>query len=182
MKNYQRPFIYCLIWLSLTAIIVACNSSEREKLYSISIENNNLYITMPYPTIGIAGINQVSWRGADLEKLSKDVFNTLKRKHLADIYSIYVRFDTTSTDKYGNEEESYHEVFLFEVPIEEVRKYKDYKYFSRSYDINGKLYEAAFGKQEENDVICLLMRLKELLKKIVLSWNRSQVLKKLMSL
>ena len=55
-----------------------------------------------------------------------------------------MKFETTSTDKYGNEEKSYKEAFLFEVPVEEVKKYKDSKYFGNSYDLIGKLREAAF--------------------------------------
>lgn len=99
---------------------------------------------MPHPTIGVVGINEVSWRGVDLDELTSDIYTTLKKQHLSDIYSLYVKFETTSTDKYGNEEKSYKGVFLFEVPVEEVRKYKDYKYFGNSYDLTGKLREAAF--------------------------------------
>lgn len=33
---------------------------------------------------------------------------------------------------------------MFEVPVEEVKKYKDSKYFGNSYDLIGKLREAAF--------------------------------------
>lgn len=142
--------IYCFIWLFITAIIVVCNSPDKEKPYSLSIQDNSLYITMPYPTIGIVGINEVSWRGVDLDEVMEDVFNILKKKHLTDTYSLYVKYVTTSTDKYGYEEKIYDESFLLEVPIEEVQKYKDSKYFSKSYDIKGKLYETAFDRQRLN--------------------------------
>lgn len=153
MRTNCKSIIYCLMWLSISAIFIACNSFGKNELYSLSIDNNNLYITMPHPTIGIAGINEVSWRGVDLDMVAEDVYNTLKKKHLSDIYSLYVKFEITSTDKYGNEEKNYKKVFLFKVPVEEVRKYKDSKYFGKSYNLSGKLYEAAFGKQNDNKEI-----------------------------
>lgn len=133
-----------LLSVVICLLVESCDTKQNGKIYQISQDNNNLYITMPHPTIGIVGINEVSWRGVDLDELTNDIYTTLKKQHLSDIYSLYVKFETTSTDKYGNVEKSYKEAFLFEVPVEEVRKYKDYKYFGNSYDLTGKLREAAF--------------------------------------
>ena len=144
MKNCRQHSAYSLIWLAASIMLALCVSCNKEKPYSLSIQDNRLYITMPHPTIGIVGVNEISWRGVDLDGLTNDIYTTLKKQHLSDIYSIYVKFETTSTDKYGNEEKSYKEAFLFEVPVEELKKYKDSKYFGNSYDLIGKLREAAF--------------------------------------
>lgn len=112
-----------LLSVVICLLVESCDTKQNGKIYQISQDNNNLYITMPHPTIGIVGINEVSWRGVDLDELTNDIYTTLKKQHLSDIYSLYVKFETTSTDKYGNVEKNYKEAFLFEVPVEEVRKY-----------------------------------------------------------
>lgn len=145
MRPCHKYLIRCLIWFVTSTISIVCISCHKEKPYSLSIQDNHLYITMPHPTIGIVGINEVSWRGVDLDELTNDIYTTLENQNLPNIYSVYVKFETSSTDKYGNKEKSYKEAFLFEVSVEEVRKYKDSKYFGNSYDLTGKLHEAAFA-------------------------------------
>lgn len=149
MKNRISLLASGFVGLLAVAVFTSCDSfSKEDNVYSLSLEGNNLYITMPHPTIGIVGINEVSWRGVDLDELTNDIYTLLKKQHLSDIYSLYVKFEMTSTDKYGNEEKNYRKAFLFEVPVEEVKKYKDSKYFGNSYNLIGKLREAAFTNED----------------------------------
>ncbi|MCH5240801.1 MAG: hypothetical protein J1F67_00030 [Muribaculaceae bacterium] len=132
---------YLLIFFIGIIAIISCN---KKKSYSITIEGNNLYITMPYPRVGVSGINKRDWKDFTLNELIEDTFQELKDCSKSGINTVWVcvKLEKPKKDKYGNEEMTYNSQFIAEIPINEVNKYKDYKYFDRSFRISDNINRA----------------------------------------
>lgn len=152
MKGTSRKerFSRMIVWLATIVFFMACNS-QSDKPYSIAMQGNNLYITMPHPTIGVVGINQVDWRGVNISEVVEYVFQKLQECDLNGDCALYVRFETSTTDKYGNETSSYDENFIVSIPISEAKKYKDAKHLDGNYSISRRIEELAFPKQESTN-------------------------------
>lgn len=99
---------------------------------------------MPHPTLGLAGINMVDWRGVSLSEVCEDVYQTLNESSISGECFFYVRFDDERTDKYGNPTHNFDEFLIARIPIVELRKYKGSKYLDDSYSISDNIYNAAF--------------------------------------
>ncbi len=130
--------------MALFAIVIClsftnCSFSNDEKPYSLSLEGNNLYITIPYPTIGVIEFGKVNWGKVRLSDVVEDVYQKLRDSSLYGECSLYVRLEKNSTDKYGNSNNSYDEQFLMNIPVDEVRKYNNSNYFNQSYRITEKI-------------------------------------------
>lgn len=141
----MKSILKLVATITILQCIVCC--SQQDKPYSIAMQGNNLYITMPHPTMGIVGFNQADWRGVELSAVVKDVFQELQECDLNGDCVLYVRFETSTTDKYGNETSFYDENFIVSIPIGEAKKYKDAEHLNSNYSISRKIEELAFPKQ-----------------------------------
>lgn len=128
--------------LLLMILFIQC---KEKKSYSVTFEGDNLYITMPYPRVGISGINKRDWKDFTLNDVIEGTFNKLKDSTKSGIITIWVRLENPKTDKYGNEEMRYDSQVIAKVPVSEVKKYKNYKYFDDSYRITDSINRAIEG-------------------------------------
>lgn len=140
--NIITRFEYLLCGL-IAIVVISC---KEDKPYSISLNGNNLYITMPYPTIGIVGINKVDWNGVFLSDVVEDVYQQIKESAIKGECHLYVRFENVTTDKYGSKNSTFDETLLMNIPVKEVGKYQDSKYFNDYYKISEKVANVAFKK------------------------------------
>ena len=137
MKKWFDIFAFALVFCAFTS----CEQMGN-KPYSLSWQGNSLYITMPYPSIGIVGINELSWGEVEPTELVEDIFKALKSSNLTGNCPLYVCFSSKTTDKYGNpalEVDEPH--FLMDIPMSEVPKYVSAEYFGDSYGITNKIIE-----------------------------------------
>ncbi|MCD8211485.1 MAG: hypothetical protein LUC17_00450 [Oscillospiraceae bacterium] len=90
---------------------------------------------MPWPSIGISGINQVDW-GFNLSDVIEKTYKTLKKADgkSSTVY-LYARFNFNSTDKYGNRTGNSRDYLIAEMSMSEVKKYQDWGYFDRGYSV-----------------------------------------------
>lgn len=135
MKNkivFLIPTLFLLLFVS-------CNK-DNGKAYSIAPKDNNLYITMPQPTENKNGLD---WKGVSLSEVVEDIYQTLQNCNLNEQVFLYLRFKTISTDRYGNQQETFDEHFLMDLPILEVKKYKTSKFLDDYYHISDKICELA---------------------------------------
>lgn len=119
-----------LLLCGLIAIVVI--SCKEDKPYSISLNGNNLYITMPHPTENEKGID---WNGVFMSDVVEDVYQQLKESSIKGECHLYVRFENVTTDKYGNKNSTFDESLIMNIPVKEVGKYQDSKYFNDYYKI-----------------------------------------------
>lgn len=143
-------FLLAALFLLLS---ISCNNMQRDsyKAYSLALKGNNLYITMPRPTESNVGINEVDWKGVSLSEVVEDIYQMLRNCNLYGQSSLYVRFETVLTDRYGNQKEKIDECFLMDLPILEVKKYQASKYLNDYYHISDKIYEQALPKQNKSN-------------------------------
>lgn len=130
-----------LLLCGLIAIVVI--SCKEDKPYSISLNGNNLYITMPHPTENEKGID---WNGVFMSDVVEDVYQQLKESSIKGECHLYVRFENVTTDKYGNKNSTFDESLIMNIPVKEVGKYQDSKYFNDYYKISEKVANVAFNK------------------------------------
>lgn len=129
---------------ALTLIFCAfvCCEQWGSKPYSLSWQANSLYITIPGPSIGIEGLNQLSWGEVESTEVVEDIFESLKSSGLTDNCPLYVCFSSMTTDKYGNPTLKVEEPrFLMDIPMSEVPKYVNAGYFEKSFGITSKIIE-----------------------------------------
>lgn len=138
MTNFK--FLLCGF---IAFILVACNSKQSDKPYSISLNGNNLYITMPHPTENEKGID---WNGVFMSDVVEDIYQQIKESAIKGECHLYVRFENVTTDKYGNKNSTFDESLLMNIPVKEVGKYQDSKYFNDYYKISEKVANVAFNK------------------------------------
>ena len=137
-----------LIVLAVCFISCGGSSSKKEKAYSLSLEGNNLYITMPHPTLGTAQLGKANWFDINLSDVVEDIYQTILDSSISGECNLFVRFIISETDKYGNENESYDEYPLLSIPVEEARKYENSQYLDNSYGISNHISEAAFPQYD----------------------------------
>jgi len=64
-----------ILMLSLiTSLPLSAQKYNRDIDVSIPIAQNNIYITMPRPTVGIVGINQVSYGNSPITKIDDEIY------------------------------------------------------------------------------------------------------------
>ena len=131
----KKLFKYSILHLPLLMMILLIQCNEK-KSYSITIEGNNLYITMPYPRVGVSGINQKGWSDFKLEDIIEETFIMLRKNAKSGIVNVWIKLEDPQKDKYGNQTMKYDNRIIAKVPISEVKKFKDYKYFDKEYHIS----------------------------------------------
>ncbi len=115
---------------SLNILIVACCIlllySCKRKNYNVEIQDGQIYVTMHCPTMGIVGINQVSFDGFTYEEVEKEVFDEIRGRSYDGLYTITVIIQFL--DKYGN----YYNgtpIQVTTLSASEVKKYASYNFF-----------------------------------------------------
>ena len=145
MKRNIILLVFSLIGLLVVMAVVSCDScSKKEKAYSLSLEGNNLYITMPHPTFGIVQLGKADWRGVSLSEVVEDVYQTILDSSITGECNLFVRFIIEDTDKYGNKTETFEEHQLLSLPVDEVRKYQSSMYLDANYQIRDIISAKAF--------------------------------------
>lgn len=115
------------------------SSCGEKPKYTVYWDNTNLCIVMPHPTVGVVGIGRIDWRGVELSDVITEVHDELISTNLSGTVSIWVRFELSKTDKYGNESTTYDDHLLAEIPISEAKKFKSGKYLDIEYGLKDKL-------------------------------------------
>lgn len=136
-------------WLLSLLVLVLFSSCDKhdviEQSYKIYWQDDNICIVMPHPTLGIAGRNQIDWRGVDLSDVVNNVFSELQSTKESGEVFIWVRFENPQTDKYGNETMGYNDYPIAIIPISEAQKFKSGKYLDGEYHLIDGIMKAAFG-------------------------------------
>jgi hypothetical protein len=94
--------------------------------YKVEVNNSSIDVYMRAPTIGFAGINEVSFDGFKVEDVEKKLFKKIRLQEKYKVYDIFVHVEYS--DQYGN----YHygkPVKVSRLSVSEVKKYKDYYHF-----------------------------------------------------
>ena len=144
----MKSLLKSIILISPILLMILFLQCNEKKSYSITMEGNNLYITMPYPRIGVSGINKRDWKDFTLNDVIQDTFKKLKNSTKSGNISVWVKLEKPKKDKYGNEEMTYNSQFIAEIPVNEVNKYKDYKYFDKSFRISDNINRAIEGNKK----------------------------------
>lgn len=97
------------------------------KNYKIEFEDSNIYVTMKSPSIGIAGVNRISFDGFEPADIEETIFKMIRHRDYDGDYDVYVTLEFK--DKYGNYYDSSTSVKVCTLNGEDVKKYADYSYF-----------------------------------------------------
>lgn len=129
----------------MASFILASCDMQSSKKYSLSLDRNNLYITMPHPTIDAANFNKVNWQGVNLSSVVQDTYKMLQDGSANGECTLYVNFETDQTDQYGNPIKNSDKKLLTSIPLNEARRFQSSKFLDESYMISEKIYRAAFN-------------------------------------
>ena len=94
--------------------------------YKVEVNSSSIDVYMRAPTIGLAGINEVSFDGFKVEDVEKKLFKKIRLQKDYKTYDIFVHMEYS--DQYGN----YHygkPIKVNRLSVSEVKKYKDYSHF-----------------------------------------------------
>lgn len=135
------------IGMALIAIVMCVNfasCSSFKKNYRVAIEDGSIYITMKSPSIGISGINEVSFDGFTPEEIEKDVFDEIRKRSYSGDYDVFIILQFK--DSYGNYYDSKEKVKVSTLNGNDVKKYAGFGYFrgkvsiDKSYPWNHKYH------------------------------------------
>jgi hypothetical protein len=122
MKKMASYFF--LLCCSIT-LLCSCES----KNYSVEVSDGIVKVKMRSPSIGVAGINVVSFDGFEPEEVEKEVFDKIRKRSYDGNYSVIVTLEFK--DSYGN----YYDgtpVTVTSLNGAEVKRYASYGYFRNS--------------------------------------------------
>lgn len=114
-----------LLMFILTMNFTACNQNNDN--YNVEFNNGIIHVTMKCPTIGIIGINKVSFDGFTEEDIEKEIFEGIRNRDYSGNYEVYVTLKFK--DEYGNYYDSDEKVHVCTLNSEDVKKYSNYNYF-----------------------------------------------------
>ncbi len=66
--------IFILMLSVITSLPLSAQKYNRDIDVSIPLAQNNIYITVPRPTVGIVGINQVSFGNSPITKIDDEIY------------------------------------------------------------------------------------------------------------
>lgn len=118
--------------LSILLTLFACLlflCSCGSKNYEVKVTDGSVYVTMKAPSVGVSGVNEVSFDGFTLAEIEEEIFDEIQdRKYYGD-YDVYVtlRFE----NQYGQLYER-GSVRVCTLDANDVKKYVDYSYFRGS--------------------------------------------------
>lgn len=128
------------IILSLLLFMIACDKKDT----NFQWDGNNCYIFLKDPYQEDTRIARLFWRG-DLSEIMNDIYKELNSSNKVGEIGLYVRFENTKPDQYGNLIEGYEEFKITTIPASEIRKYKNAKYLDDYYQITNTIRKAANG-------------------------------------
>ena len=70
----QILFILILMLSLITSLPLSAQKYNRDIDVSIPLAQNNIYIAMPRPTVGIVGINEVSYGNSPITKIDDEIY------------------------------------------------------------------------------------------------------------
>lgn len=120
----QIAYYFILLCCTIT-LLCSCKS----KNYRVEVSDGIIKVKMHCPTIGIAGINQISYDGFTYEEVEQKVFDKIRSRSYDGNYSVVVTMQFK--DSYGN----YYDgspVTVTSLNGAEVKRYASYSYFSGS--------------------------------------------------
>ena len=125
-------------------LMVSCSIDDKKSNYALDWQGNNLCVIMPHPTMGIISPGLIDWRGVELSDVVENIYNELMKTDFSGNVSIWVRFEMSEHDKYGNQVISYDDHFLVDIPVSEAKKYKSGNYLDLEYHIKDHIRQSAF--------------------------------------
>ena len=105
-----------------TLLLCAC----EQKNYSVEIQDGAIHIQMHCPSIGIVGVNQVSYDGFTYEEVEQEVFDKIRNSSFNGNYFIYVKLQFK--DSYGNYYDGESKL-VTTLNGADVKRYASYSYF-----------------------------------------------------
>lgn len=121
----KKIFSVMLLLCSVVTLLCSC----EEKNYSVDVTDGTIRVKMHSPSIGIVGINQISYDGFTYEEVEKEVFDKIRNRSYDGYYSVIVTLEFK--DSYGN----YYDgtsVTVTSLNGAEVKRYASYGYFRGS--------------------------------------------------
>ena len=116
--------IKCLFAIIGIFLLFACNNSKN---YQVRVSDGFVNITMKSPSIGIVGINQVSFDGFKPEDIEREVFDEIRSRNYSGDYEVYVTLKFK--DSYGNYYDSPEKVKVSVLNGADIKRYAEFKYF-----------------------------------------------------
>ena len=133
-----KTISFLLISISTVLFLASC----EKKNYSVEIQDGSVHVTMHSPSMGIVGINQVSYDGFTYEEVEKEVFDKIRSRSYDGAYTVSVTLQYL--DSYGNYYDS-DRMIVSTLSAMDVKKYASYSYFKGQTHL-----EKAFPWNREN--------------------------------
>lgn len=142
-----------ILSLTLLIAIISCdNRTQTQRPYNIYWQDNNLCVIMKRPTMGIIELGKIDWNGVELDDVVNDIYNECIHSERNGNAVIWIRFENTQTDKYGNETMTYDDYTLNTIPLSEARKYKSATYLDLEYKLTDNIQKLALGGGCTNNI------------------------------
>ena len=125
MKNFSFSFLLITICL----FFASCSGNKN---YKVEVRGSGVYVTMHCPSIGVVGINKVSYDGFTYEEVEKEIFDEIRSESFDGDYTVWVTMQFK--DEYGNYSDG-PAVPVTTLNGAEVKKYASYSYFNGKSDI-----------------------------------------------
>lgn len=138
----MKQYLFICILVPLLVFLVSCGTSKDYKIYW---DKDNLCVVMPYPTRGIANLNQINWGDVNLDEVAQDIYEEIIKNNSYLNIKVWVRFENPQFDKYGNETMVYDDFEIATIPLSEAKKYQSWKFLNQSYSIIYNIEDAANG-------------------------------------
>lgn len=126
-----------LLGMALLAVVMCVNfaaCSGSNKNYRVAFEDGSIYITMKSPSIGISGINEVSFDGFTPEEIEKYIFDEIRKRSYSGDYNVFITLQFK--DSYGNYYDSKERVKVSILNGNDVKKYASFGYFKGKVSID----------------------------------------------
>lgn len=139
----MKSIFYILFFFLLSLILISCRH-KTNKGYDIYWDQDNLCVVMKHPTYGVVELNRPIWGDVNLEDVAKDIYEYICQNQSYNIIKVWVRFENTHTDKYGNETKTYEDHKIAIIPVSEAKKYISWEYLNKSYNLTANIEKVAF--------------------------------------
>ena len=115
---------FCGFLLALCVCLFS--SCSLSKNYEVTVTDGSAHITMHCPTIGLTGINQVSYDGFTYDEVEKELFDQIRDSDFNGNYTVWVTMQFK--DSYGNYSDG-PKVKVTTLSGSDVKKYASFRYF-----------------------------------------------------
>jgi len=147
MKNKIKSLFACSI---ACCLIILFSSWFSKKTYSVEFHGPWIIVTVPAPSIGMAGPNVIYFRGVEPDDIGKEIYNGL-----TGVMGLFRRGNYTVC-LYTVTENEYGETIevskgdLCTLNAEKVKRYKDYAHFKEAYPIYYYMKKKCFPRLFNN--------------------------------